>query len=164
MPFIIILIFGALAGSFALIFELLITSLFPVPFTFEGIFSLSVLLLFFIFAFIEEISKFVFLFRYKKYSFHKNGHSLVFFIILALLFGIGFSSLETIFSSQNIVAFSFFAIWKIFLVHISTSFLFIYFILHKQEPETVFSLRNFWLVSSAILVHLSYNIILFLMA
>lgn len=164
MIFITILIFGALAGSFAFLLELFAMSLFSLPFAAEGIFSLSTFLVFLLLALIEEVSKFTFLIRYKKYALHKNERCLPYFIALALLFGIGFSSLEVALSFQNVGTVSFFPIFQTLLLHISTSLLFVFFLFYKQTQEKALFSRNLWLISGAILVHLSYNIILFFRA
>lgn len=164
MIFITILIFGALAGSFAFLLELFAMSLFSLPFATEGIFSLSIFFVFLLLALIEEVSKFTFLIRYKKYALHKNKESLSYFIALALLFGIGFSSLEVILSFQNVGTVSFFPIFQTLLLHISTSLLFVFFLFYKQTHKKSLSWRNVWIISGAILIHLSYNIILFFRA
>ncbi|MEI8096938.1 MAG: PrsW family glutamic-type intramembrane protease, partial [Candidatus Moraniibacteriota bacterium] len=161
MPFITILIFGALAGSFALVLELLTMSLFSLPFAMEEIFSFSTFFIFLLLACIEEISKFIFLNRYKKYSLLKNSQTISSFITLAILFGIGFSSLETILSFQDISLLSLSSILKTLLLHISTSLLFVYFIFYKKERKPIVHSVNLWLILSTIFIHLIYNIILF---
>lgn len=161
MPFVIIL-FGTLAASFALIIELLIMNLFALPFTLEGAFSFKIVLSFLLLALIEEGSKYLFLLRYRKYAPDKNAFTFSTSLLTAILFGIGFSSLEIIFASQNLVVASLFPIVRTLLLHISTSLFLIYFLFSRWQQEHSFALKGFGILSSAILLHLMYNIFVFL--
>ncbi len=162
MPFITIILFGALAGSFALIIELFTMSLFPFSFTLEGVFSFRILFGFFLFALIEEISKYIFLFRYRRYAPSESTSTLFTSLILAILFGIGFSSLEIIFTSQNTVVTPLFPIMRTLFLHIGTSLLLIYFFFRLPQQNRLFTLKGLWVISGVMFLHLLYNILVFL--
>lgn len=164
MPFIIIFLFGALAGSFALIIELLTMNLFASPFTLEGAFSFKIVLSFLLLALIEEGSKYTFLLRYKKYAPAKNAFTFSTSLLTAILFGIGFSSLEIIFASQNTAVASLFPIVRTLLLHISTSLFLIYFFFRQPQQKRFFTLKGFWIISGVVSLHLLYNILVFLIA
>ncbi|MFZ2187575.1 MAG: hypothetical protein WAV46_03055 [Candidatus Moraniibacteriota bacterium] len=171
MPFITIIIFGALAGCFALLLELaalsipFVASPSTLPFfAFDTIFSLRTFITLLVLALIEEFSKFLFLIRYRPYAPRNGRNAFPIFILLALLFGIGFSSLEIAFSTQATAAFPVVAIFKILFLHIGTSLLFVYCLFSSPEPDKTFSSRNFRLLSLAVSLHLVYNILLFLTA
>ncbi|PIX90141.1 MAG: hypothetical protein COZ29_01535 [Candidatus Moranbacteria bacterium CG_4_10_14_3_um_filter_45_9] len=162
MPFITIILFGALAGSLALIIELPMMNLSFFPVTLEGTFSSGILLSFLLLAIIEELSKYIFLFRYRRYILYENTLTLSLSLLSAILFGIGFSSLEIIFASQNTTTVSLFPIMRTLSLHIGTSLLFIYSLFRLPQQNRLFTLKSFWIISGAVLFHLLYNILIFL--
>ena len=162
MPFITIILFGALAGSLALIIELPMMNLSFFPVTLEGTFSSGILLSFLLLAIIEELSKYIFLFRYRRYIPYENTLTLSLSLLSAILFGIGFSSLEIIFASQNTTTVSLFPIMRTLSLHIGTSLLFIYSLFRLPQQNRLFTLKSFWIISGAVLFHLLYNILIFL--
>lgn len=162
MPLIIIL-FGALAASFALIIELLMMNLLPVSLTLEGTFSFGILSSFLLLALIEEASKYIFLLRYKKYAPYRSKPTFLTSAVLAILFGVGFSSLEIVFASQNISIVSLSSILST-LLHIGTSLIFVSFLFSKPKQDQSIALKSSWIILVAVLLHLAYNILIFLTA
>lgn len=176
MPFIVIILFGALASSFALILELLAMSLFSlsdqsflasIPFAIDGVFSLKTLLILLLIAFIEEASKYLFLRQYARRFFVYTAAAIKNSLILGVLFGLGFTILETLFLLNASAIHLFSALLGTASVHIITSaalalFLFSFSNPSKQEPrKRLFS--AFSLISAAAIFHTLYNLaILFL--
>lgn len=163
MP-LIILLFGALAASFALIIELLMMNLLPVSLTLEGTFSFGILSSFLLLALIEEASKYIFLLRYKKYAPYRSEPTFSIYAVLAVLFGVGFSSLEIVFASQNISMVSLSSILSTLLLHIGTSLIFISFLFSQPEQKRPLALKSSWIILVAVLLHLAYNVLIFLTA
>jgi len=164
MSFILLFVFGLLTSSLALLSEFLIISILSLSLNFGNIFSLSMLFSLFILASIEELMKGVLLFRYRNGAIFRKKAPLsrLTKIVYALFFGIGFSLLEGLFSFQTDTTLSLLPFLQTTLLHIGTSALLIEaFLSSEQEATTLFSRRNVWYVSSAIGIHLLFNIIVF---
>lgn len=176
MPFIVIILFGALASSFALILELLSVSLFSlsdqtlftaIPFTLGGAFSFKVIFILLSIACIEEASKYIFLRQYSLRFFPRAGTSFNSSIILGTLFGLGFALLEILFVLHTPTLPSSFTLPGILGVHIATSVAFALFLFSSstpspQEPKK----RQFGalsLISAAIIFHTLYNLTILLL-
>jgi len=171
MPFIVIILFGALAASFALILELLAVSLFSlsgqtlfvsIPSALGGTFSLETLPILLGIAFIEEASKYTFLRQYARRLLTHTEISLNHTLILGTLFGLGFTLLETFFLMNAPALPPFSVLLGIASVHIATSiafalFLFTFSNLSQQEPNKR-SFSALSLLSAAILFHTLYNL------
>ncbi|MDO8566063.1 MAG: PrsW family glutamic-type intramembrane protease [Candidatus Moranbacteria bacterium] len=176
MPFIVIILFGALASSFALILELLSVSLLSlpdqtlftaIPFTFDGVFSLESFFILLGIAFIEETTKYIFLRQYSLRFFARGGTSFNHSLILGTLFGLGFAILETLFVLNTSTLHSSFAVPGILGLHIATSIAFALFLFSPsnsspQEPKK----RQFGslsLISAALVFHTLYNLAILLL-
>jgi|GEM_PF-2544337 len=176
MPFIVIILFGALAASFALILELLAVSLFsvsgqalfaPIPFTFGETLSLETLLILLCVAFIEETSKYLFLRQYAKRLFTNIEIPINHALILGTLFGLGFTLLEAFFLMNVSAAHPFLTLLGTASVHIATSIAFALFLFSSPSPSLQWPKRYRFsalsLISAAVLFHTLYNLtILFL--
>lgn len=176
MPFIVIILFGALASSFALILELLSASLFSlsdqtfftaIPFALDGAFSFKTVFILLSIACIEEASKYIFLRQYSLRFFPRAGTSFNNSFILGTLFGLGFALLETLFVLNTSTFHSSFTVPGILGVHIATSIAFALFLFSSstpspQEPKK----RQFGalsLISTALIFHTLYNLTILLL-
>lgn len=160
MPLVIIVLFGILAASFALILETLGASLFSLSPQIGG-FSLKALLVLLSVAFIEESSKYIFLRQYAQRFFTRVRPVLKGSFLLGTLFGIGFALLEAFFLLNIAAPHPFFIFLRTAAVHIITSVAFALFIFSSLNPsEWRFSPRS--LVLFAIIFHTLYNLSLFL--
>lgn len=156
MPFITILIFGALASCFALIFEFIFLS--PVasiyqPFTLTLATTLSLLAL----ACIEEVSKYLFL---RQYAIRFSKDTVITsqkIFLFSIFFGIGFSLLEIFLSSQNGITTPFLPMFGRTLLHIGTSFILASFIF--PPSKTSFSRKTLWLILAVTFIHFFYNLV-----
>lgn len=175
MPLIVIILFGTLASSFALILELLAVSLFSIsdqtlfatiPFAFEGAFSLKVLLILLCVAFIEETSKYAFLRQYAGRFFVRTETSQSSALLLGTLFGLGFALLEIFFLLNTSVTPPFFTLSGTAFVHIATSVVFALSLFPlsntSQEPKK-YRYGALSLISAMVVFHMLYNLaVLFL--
>lgn len=156
MPLIIIVLFGILAASFALILETLGASLFSLSTQIEG-FSFKTLLVLLSIAFIEESSKYIFLRQFAQRFIARIQPTPKNALLLGVLFGIGFSLLETFFLLNIAGSHPFLAFLKTTTVHIITSIIFALFLFPSTNPSKWrFSPRS--LVLFAIIFHTIYNI------
>src|SRR3989344_667132 len=170
MPFIVIILFGALAASFALILELLAVSLFSlsgqtlfvsIPSALGGTFSLETLPILFLIAFIEEASKYIFLRQYARRLLPHTEISLNHTLILGALFGLGFTLLETFFLMNASALHSFSTLLGTASVHMATSIAFALFLFSFSSPSLQWLKRRPFsalsLISAAVLFHTLYN-------
>lgn len=160
MPFLTIIIFGALAGCFALFLELVTSSVSFLDA--QSVFSFQIFGTLLLIALIEEISKYTFLLQYQKYFALYTAIALSRSIILGIFFGIGFSSLEMILSWQSVAPFSLFSTMGTLLLHISTSLLLASFTLSLPKGRRAVSWKSLGIISVVVALHLGYNIALFL--
>jgi hypothetical protein len=170
MPLIVIILFGILASSFALIFELLAVSLFSlsdqtlfasIPFAFEGTFSFKVLLILLSVAFIEETSKYAFLRQYARQFLVRAQISRNNALLLGTLFGLGFALLEFFFLLNTPATSPFFALSGTAFVHMTTSIIFALSLfplsVASQEPKKC-RLGATTLIFAMVTFHALYNL------
>ncbi|MDP3957524.1 MAG: hypothetical protein Q8Q10_03430 [bacterium] len=175
MPFIVIILFGALASSFALILELLAVSLFPLsgqaiftslPFALRGALSFEILLILICIAFIEEASKYIFLRQYARRFFANTAVAIRNSLLLGALFGLGFTFLEIFFLLNTPAAHPFSTLLGTASVHIATSITFALFLFSSPSPSLLWPKRHpfsaFSLISAAVLFHTLYNLAILL--
>lgn len=177
-----LIIFGILAGCFALLLELVflnvpvLTSASVVSFfDFDSIFSFQAIGTLLLIALIEEASKYIFLLQYIQFSI-KRKIPLPSFVSVAVLFGAGFSTLEFLFAFQSEIPFPPLSLLKTLFLHTATTLLLTSF-LSSPDPDHendfsresdpspkkrhfALSPRNLLVLSGAVLIHLAYNIFL----
>ncbi len=155
MPLITILLFGILAASFALIFELLLPGLDPASLmSSETLFPQTLIILLGI-ALIEESSKYIFLRQYAlrfllaKQLLAKN------IFLLGISFGVGFSTLEILLIQNEMLAFPYLAALGTACLHIATSIIFAFSLLSSVEKR----FPSFLVLLIALLLHTLYNVV-----
>ncbi len=164
LPSITLVVFGALAASFALLLELLVASLSSVPIALEGKFSFMVLLVIVGIAIIEEMSKYIFLRQYVRRFFTHTNPTLQTSLILGALFGTGFAAIETAIAAAMPLPYSPLPFLATASIHITTSVAFAVFLLTSAAPrqsDAPAVRQHFpasWLIASAILLHTLYNL------
>lgn len=173
MPFIIIL-FGFLAASFALIFEFLTMSLLSFSdqtlftsllFSFDGILSLKTFFILLGIVCIEESSKYIFLRQYANRFFTRIESTFKNSLFLGVFFGLGFSLLEFFFLINTSEVRSLFPIFGTAFVHTLTSVAFALFLFPDTSKNWLnrgkFSTLS--LLFIAILFHMVYNLMALLL-
>lgn len=155
MPFIAIILFGILAACFALAFELLATGLSSVSLVSLETLSFKVTLVLFGIAFIEEVSKYVFLRQYalRFFAIAAGRPALRNAALLGAGFGIGFAAPEIFLMQGSAIASPGLAFIGTAGLHMATSIAFAIAIF--SFPERRFS--ALLILVAAILLHLSYN-------
>ncbi|OGI15039.1 MAG: hypothetical protein A3E38_03295 [Candidatus Moranbacteria bacterium RIFCSPHIGHO2_12_FULL_54_9] len=157
MPFIFAIIFGALAGSFALILELVTLpgdALITGPsqyFAFGSIFTLLGV------ALIEETSAYLFLRQYALRYFPGTLASVRATLLSGLLFGIGFASLEIALILWNSSGWLVWPLFGILFIHIVTSLIFALFLLYFSQKRPWFAPAP---IAGALVLHTLYNAII----
>ena len=161
-----LVVFGILAASLALLAELFIASLTPaIPLTLENAFSFGTLLTLLGVAIIEEVSKYLFLHQYARRFSAPFVPSLKISLSLGTLFGIGFAAPEMylatgVFLSSPVLTFP-----SMLAVHVVTSVMFALFLfsaLYQRLTIPKKWLLASYLIAAAILLHMLYNIYVFL--
>lgn len=167
MPLLIIIIFGILSSCFALVFELVALSLSSFSgqplalslFAFGETFSLATAFSLLGLALIEETSKYLFLRQYALRYLKDSLASLRGALLLGILFGLGFSSLEIALTVSAGEAASFFAPAGIAVIHILTSLGFAAYLFHFSPRRPFFAP---FLILAATFLHALYNMAVFL--
>ncbi len=155
MPLITILLFGMLAASFALIFELLLSGVNPAFLIISETLTFKTLVALLGIALLEEVSKYIFLRQYAlrfllaKKLLAKN------IFLLGISFGVGFSALEILLIQNEMLAFPYLASLGTACLHIATSIIFAFSLLSSAEKR----FPPFLVLLIALLLHTLYNIV-----
>ena len=152
MPFIALILFGVLAASFALIFELLATGLAAVSLSPETL-SAGTLGILLSIASIEEIAKYLFLRQYARRFLTADRCTLPYALLCGVGFGSGFAALEFFLSQNGVAAIPAPALIGTAGLHIATSSA-LAVTLFSSAQKTSF---RFFVLALAILVHTAYN-------
>lgn len=171
MPFVSIIFFGILSASFALMLELLTSLLASFfgpglhinldPILTGTAFSATIVLTLVGIAFIEEYSKYLFLRQYALRYFLTTASTIRGATVLSVLFGIGFTSLETALIISGLTPFVPVALLGVALLHIATSFIFSFYLFSYSDERPWFPLGLLFL---ATLTHTLYNIAIFFLS
>ncbi|MDD2766640.1 MAG: hypothetical protein PHH40_02630 [Candidatus Moranbacteria bacterium] len=163
MPFILLIFFGIFASVCALILEFFTLSIFSSFLFLETVFSLKTFLFFLVLAIIEEISKYIFLFQYKKRT---SFEHISFFRLISysVFFGTGFSLVEYILSlpSLSFISPIPLAFFPTFLLHTSLTFCFIFFLSRFHSQGKTLTKTSFSVLFGTIIIHFLYNVFVFL--
>ena len=157
MPFIVALIFGALAGSFALALELVALpgdALITDPsqyFAFNSIFTLLGV------ALIEETSAYLFLRQYALRYFPNTLANIRETLLIGILFGIGFASLEIALILGSGSEWLFWPICGILFIHTVTGLIFALSLLYFSQKRPWFAPAP---IAGALVLHTLYNAII----
>lgn len=168
LSFVTLVVFGILAASFALLVEILITSLIPaIPSTLQHIFSFGTFLTLLGIACIEESAKYLFLSQYAKRFSANIIPSLRISIPIGALFGAGFAIVEIFLATGTMQSHPSLAIPSMAMLHIITGIMFSVFLFSPLYRRLTVSKRRLlasYLIASAILLHTLYNMYVFLFA
>ena len=154
----LIFIFGLLGACFALIIELIaldpgvLSGGMVFTFTLSGLVVLAAL------AFIEEVSKYLFLRQYLLRFFTNVSPNSRQVLTLGCFFGIGFASLEMLLVLNGQTDNSpLLGLMGVFSLHIATSLIIVFFLRHPEKRSFSSFLAP---IALAVALHLLYNSIL----